>query len=360
MRILAVTNMYPLVEAPNAGIFVEEQIKSLRQIGITVDVLFVNRLQRGMSAYIGLARQVCAHVKNFRPDLIHSMYGGIMAEQVTKSVNDRPTLVTFHGSDLLGENLSGSLRKIIAYYGVRCSIRAAQRASGIVTVSKALLDVLPEDVDRAKIRIIPCGIDLDQFKPLDRDTCRQRLVWDPGRFHILFSGSSNRVKRPGLARASVARLSHFGIRAEIHYLRGVPNNEVPIWLNASDVVLLTSLHEGSPTIIKEALACNVPVVSVNVGDVAERIQSIEGCYIALSEPHDIATKLFWVYRGPRRTTGRINIQALSLERVAYCLKETYEEVLESFGNGEDTRKTQPHRPSHNRFSFGETTKPIGN
>ena len=79
MRILAVTNMYPLVEAPNAGIFVEEQIKSLRHIGITVDVLFVNRLQRGMSAYIGLARQVCARVKNFRPDLIHSMYGGIMA-----------------------------------------------------------------------------------------------------------------------------------------------------------------------------------------------------------------------------------------------------------------------------------------
>jgi teichuronic acid biosynthesis glycosyltransferase TuaC len=349
MRILAVTNMYPMPGFPNAGIFVEQQIRSLREIGLTVDVILVNRLERGMSAYIGLARQVCATVRTFRPDLIHSMYGGVMAEQVTKSVNDRPTLVTFHGSDLLGENLSGSVRKILACYGVRCSRRAARRASGIVTVSRVLLDALAQDVDRAKVRVIPCGIDLQRFKPLDKDICRARLAWDPGRFHVLFQASSNPVKRPGLARAAVERLSHFGIRAEIHYLRGVANSQVPVWLNASDVVLLTSLHEGSPTIIKEALACNLPVVSVNVGDVAERIQDVAGCYIALPELHDIATKLSWVHRGPRQVSGRVKMEALSLERIAHRLKENYEEVVASFGKGEGRLRIRPHMSSHYRF-----------
>jgi glycosyltransferase involved in cell wall biosynthesis len=122
-------------------------------------------------------------------------------------------------------------------------------------------------------------------------------------------------------------MNRFGLRAEIHYLRGVPNNQVAIWLNASDLVLLTSFHEGSPTIIKEALACNLPIVSVDVGDVAERIQGIEGCYIALSEPVDIAAKLSLVYNGPRRIAGRVKVQELSLERVSQRLKETYHEIL---------------------------------
>jgi teichuronic acid biosynthesis glycosyltransferase TuaC len=110
----------------------------------------------------------------------------------------------------------------------------------------------------------------------------------------------------------------------------VPHEEVPVWLNASDVVLLTSLHEGSPNIVKEALACNIPVVSVDVGDVRERIQGIEGCYLVDPEPGDLAAKLQMVHAGSRRVVSRIKIQELSLERVALQLKKFYSEVLVSF------------------------------
>src|SRR5262249_36868175 len=138
--------------------------------------------------------------------------------------------------------------------------------------------------------------------------------------------AGNPVKRPGLARDAVEATKRLGINAEIHQLSGVAHNEVPVWLNASDIVLLTSLHEGSPNIIKESLACNVPVVSVDVGDVRERIQGIEGCYLALPEPGDLATKLSLVYAGPRRVPGRVKMQELSIERVALRLKEFYKEV----------------------------------
>lgn len=327
MRILAVTNMYPVAHAPDSGVFVEQQIIGLRRIGLDVDVLFVNRLREGMKVYMGLRSQVRSRIKHFRPDVVHCMYGGVMADQVTSAVKDRPTVVTFHGSDLLGENLSGILTQVIASYGVWCSRRAVQRANGIIAVSKVLLNALPTKIDQSKVRVVPCGIDLQRFKPLHQNACRKTLGWAPDRFHILFPGSRDPVKRPELARTAVKAVDNSSVRPIIHYLRGIPNDEVPIWINASDVVLLTSLHEGSPTIVKEALACNVPVVSVDVGDVAERIHGIEGCYIALPAPHDIAAKLSMVYAGKRRISGRSTMQALSLEQIAYRLKESYEELL---------------------------------
>ena len=331
MRILAVTNMYPTPHAPASGVFVEQQIKGLKQIGLEVDIIFIDRTQKGMGAYLGLRRHLRAKIAHFRPDIVHVMYGGVMADQVTQAVYNSPTVVTFHGSDLLGEHLSGAIRKLLASYGVWASWRAARRATGIVVVSKILQDTLPKDVVPSKTRLIPCGIDLDRFKPLDRDVCRSSLGWSSEYFHVLFpTNTGDPVKRPGLARATVEAGNRLGIHAEMHQLQNVPNHQVPVWLNASDVVLLTSLHEGSPTIIKEALACNVPVVSVDVGDVCEHIKGIEGCYLALPDPEDLADKLLLVYTGSRRVEGRSNIQKFSLERIALRLKEFYGEVVAGF------------------------------
>jgi glycosyltransferase involved in cell wall biosynthesis len=113
----------------------------------------------------------------------------------------------------------------------------------------------------------------------------------------------------------------------MHELENVQHTEVPLWLNASDVVLLTSIQEGSPNIIKEALACNVPVVSVNVGDVAERIQDIEGCYVTLPKYTDIADKLCLVHAGIRRVDGRNKMHEFSVEAVAKRLKVLYDACL---------------------------------
>jgi teichuronic acid biosynthesis glycosyltransferase TuaC len=328
LRILAVTNLYPTPHAPSSGTFVEQQIKGLRQIGLDVEVLVVDRVQIGMAAYVGLGRQIRARITNYQPDLVHVMYGGVMANEVTRVITDRPTVVSFCGSDLLGELLSGTFRRLIAGYGVLASNRAARRACGIVVKSKNLQDALSEDVDRSKVRIIPNGVDLERFKPLNRDKCRKRLGWGDNRFHVLFSTSGgNAIKRPDLAKAAVEVANHSGVQAEMHQLRGVPHEEVPIWLNASDVVLLTSLHEGAPNIVKEALACNIPVVSVDVGDVRERIQGIEGCYLAVPDPGDLAAKLQMVYASSRRVVSRVKMQELSLERVALQLKEFYGQVL---------------------------------
>jgi teichuronic acid biosynthesis glycosyltransferase TuaC len=331
MRILAVTNMYPTPQHPTSGIFVEQQIKSLRQIGLDVDVFVVDRASKGMGAYWGLSRQLRARVASFQPDVVHVMYGGVIADRTAYAVGQRPVVVSFCGSDLLGEPLAGSVRKLLAGYGVLASHRAARKAHSIVVKSKNLQEALPDDVNRLKIRIIPNGIDLERFKPLDRETCRAELGWHAHRFHVLFTNPAGAsCKRPDLARAAVETLNGLGTNAELHQLSGVPHDQVAVWLNASNVLLLTSLTEGSPNIVKEALACDLPVVSVEVGDVSERLREIEGCYLALSEPGDLAAKLHMVHSGRGRVAGRVKMQELSLERVALRLRECYSELLESF------------------------------
>jgi teichuronic acid biosynthesis glycosyltransferase TuaC len=330
LRILAVTNVYPTAKTPTLGTYIEQQIKGLKQIGLEVDIVHVDRMQKGMRAYLGLGRKVRESVRRSHSDLVHIMYGGVMADEVTRTINDRPTIVSFCGSDLLGENLSGTIRKLVSRYGILASHRAAGRATGIIVKSKNLYDVLPSGLDRNKVRIIPNGVDLELFKPIDRGECRARLEWNPESFHVLFpTNHGDPCKRYYLAKNAVNRLSRAGLSVVLHELRGIPHPEVPIWLNASDVVLLTSLHEGSPNIVKEALACDVPVVSVDVGDVRERTQGIEGCYLALPEAADLAAKLSMVFHGERRVAGRIKMDKLSLKQVALELKTFYQHALGS-------------------------------
>jgi glycosyltransferase involved in cell wall biosynthesis len=346
MKVLAVTNMYPTPSAPTNGVFVEQQVKGMLSIGLQVRVVLIDRRQEGAVAYYRMAPKIRRAIADFEPDLIHVMYGGVMADRITRQKGLPPVIVTYHGSDLMGDNLSGLRRKLVSYYGIYCSKTAARRASGVVVVARHLIKRLPECVRQQKVRVIACGIDLERFKPLDQHSCQQQLGWASDRSHILFaSNSGDPVKRPWLAQAAVEQLNKKGVRAELHYLSGVSYSDVPAWINASNVFLLTSLHEGSPTIVKEAIACGVPIVSVDVGDVAERIEGIEGCCLAKAEPEDLALKLRWVLEHGRtghgrssrpaspvsdseeKPNGRACVESLSHVDAARQLYQFYEEIL---------------------------------
>ncbi len=330
MRVLAVTNLYPTPRSPGGGTFIEQQVLGLRRSGLDVDVIHVDRSEKGMSSYFTMEAELRSRIEQFQPDVVHAMYGGVLAERVTRIVKDRPTVVSFCGSDLLGELLSGSMRRIISEYGILASHIAARRAVGIVVKSRNLEEALPATVSRSKVRIIPNGIDLERFRPLKQVDCCTKLGWDPNKFHVLFpTNAGDPRKRLYLAQAAVNEANRSGLNAEIHQLRGMPHEEVPIWLNASNVVLLTSLHEGSPNVIKEALACDIPVVSVDVGDVSERVEGIEGCYIARADAGDLGTKLSLVGAREMRIAGRERMRALSLEQTAQYLHSFYHEVLDS-------------------------------
>lgn len=337
MRILAVTNIWPAPDAPHWGRFVEQQIKALRQAGLELDVLYVNRRVEGMRAYANLPGLLSKAVDRFKPHLVHVMYGGIMARIVTLVVRDRPVMVTFHGSDLLGQPFERPLRRFFAAGGVLASRQAARQCDGIVVVAGHLIDKLPKEIPRSQIRVIPCGIDLDLFTPQDQDRCRQQLGWAQDSFHVIFQATGDPVKRPELALAAIDRLRDQGVNVELHFLRGVNYEQVPVWLNAGDALLVTSYHEGSPTIVKESLACNLPIVSVPVGDIPRMIQDVKGCHLSAADAMELAVKLHKVRVHSSQISGGTKMHDLSVAHSACTLKRFYEDLLVRRGVGDDER-----------------------
>ena len=327
-RVLAVTNMYPTPRMQDAGTFVEKRVRGLRGLGWEMQVLLIDRVGKGMAAYFDAGKQIRAEVEACRPVLVHVMWGGILAKQTARQARGKPLVVSFCGSDLLGGAFLGSVRRQLARLNVRASHYAARRADGIIVNAPNLRDALPKDIDAGKVRVIPDPVDLDRFKPLDREACRQTLGWSADAFHVLFPARPDRkVKRIYLARAAVEKLRQEGKNVVLHALPGLPNEEVPVWMNASDAVVLTSLHEGSPNVIKEALACNRPIVSVDVGDVRERLEGVEGCFLARPDPDDLAVKLRLVEAGAGVVRGRSTVLELSTEQIAERISAVYRAVL---------------------------------
>jgi glycosyltransferase involved in cell wall biosynthesis len=332
LRILVVTNMYPTRQNPSVGVVVERQVQSLRDLGLEVDVLHLDRRSRGRRVYWRLGRALRQAVERVQPNLVHVTYGGVTAYLATRAVRDRPVVVYFRGSDLLGSPAEALARRFTIHLGVIASRIAAARAAAAIVDSENLRAALPSDAAGGNVWIVPSGIDLVRFAPLDREGCRTQLGWAADRHHVLFPAPASRPeKRYALAEAAVARLGASGFEVDLHELDGVAHADVPTWMNASDVVLLTSTHEGSPNVVKEALACNVPVVAVDVGDVSQRLANLRGCYVAAPTADDLAENLGLALSAGERVDARGTLADISLERTAERLLKIYRAVIEKTG-----------------------------
>jgi teichuronic acid biosynthesis glycosyltransferase TuaC len=324
MRVLLVTNLYPTPERPDAGVFVVQHIESLHALGIETELLHVERTDRGRRVYRGLAGVVRQSLTTSDPDLVHVMYGGVMADICTREVTDRPVLVSFRGTDLLGGGAKNVIDRVSWSFGVLASRRAATRAAGIVVMSNNLSQALPKRVNPSRVWTQPNGVDLATFAPRDQREAQDELDWDRRRKHVLFPALATRSeKRFDLARAALDVVNNKRRDVELHVLSGVRHKDVPLWLNAADVVLLTSEHEGSPDVVKEALACNVPIVSVDVGDVRERIEVVGGCHVTDRDPASIALGLNLALARRSRIDGRERVLEFSLERVSARIAGIY-------------------------------------
>ena len=172
--------------------------------------------------------------------------------------------------------------------------------------------------------IIPNGVNLKDFYPINKNTARKKLGWD-NRIYILFSADPNRPeKNYKLASAAISTIKDADIN--LIPLVGIPYPLMNYYYNACDLLLLTSLYEGSPNVIKEALACNCPIVSTNVGDVSERLSGVDGCFICDFKPADVALKIKLALKHKKSIKGRISIQDLDQIKIAKQIIAVYEKV----------------------------------
>ncbi|NOZ27279.1 MAG: glycosyltransferase family 4 protein [Chloroflexi bacterium] len=308
MHVLLVTNMYPTPDRPAAGIFVAEQVASLERLGVTFDVLYVDGRRSSLNYAWGVPR-LWAQLRRARYDLIHAHY--VFSGWIARLQWGRPLVLTHHGIEVL----TGWTAPLCRW--------ASRWADQVIVVSQAMQRALAP----IPSHVIPCGVDLTLFRPGDRAAARAALGLEPDRPLVLFAGDLRPEKRYPLAQAAVAHLRAMGTDAALVTLTGQPHDRVPLYMQACDVLILTSTHEGSPMVVKEAMACNLPVVSVDVGDVAEVIGGTEGCVVAEADPEKLAMGLQRAL-AHGRTNGRAAVERFDLDRVARQVLEVYRMVME--------------------------------
>jgi glycosyltransferase involved in cell wall biosynthesis len=308
MKLLVVTNMYPTPQQPMFGTFVHDQVSALRAAGAEVDVLFVNGKKSTWEYLWGFFRLWGALARR-RYDLIHAHY--VLSGVIARAQWGRRVVLTHHGPEVLGHP---------RWQSWLCRL-VTPLFDEVIYVSEEIRQVLNDDDGW----VIPCGVDLDSFMLMDRGEARAQAGLPPGKRLVLWAGEHTRPeKRFDLVVQAMERVKGQLPDAELVLLSNKPHHVVPIYMNACDALVLTSAAEGSPMVVKEAMACNLPVISVRVGDVPEVIGGTPGCALATRDPEDIAAKLVAALREPRRTDGRRRIDHLRHERIARRLLEVYE------------------------------------
>jgi glycosyltransferase involved in cell wall biosynthesis len=180
----------------------------------------------------------------------------------------------------------------------------------------------------SKSHIIPNGVDFKNYRPIDKKEALLKLAWDSSKRHILFSSNpERREKNYQLAESAIKILNNKNI--ELHFLMNINQNEMPYYYNAADCLLLTSLYEGSPNVIKEAMACNCPIVSTDVGDVRILIEKTKGCYLTTFDADYLALKINEALKFNQRTKGHDAIRHLDSRIIADKLISIYKLALNS-------------------------------
>ena len=301
--------MYPTNKWLYFGIFVKEQVNSLLKEGIDIDVLFIYGKKNKLN-YLRGVWQIFRKSFTNKYDLVHAHYG--LSGLIARCQFKYPVIVSFHGSDV---NIPWE--RLLARFIAGC-------VDAVIVMSSRMKEKLGFD-DAA---IIPCGVDMKLFFPKPKKIARQILNLPQREFIAIFPGSpKNPAKKYDLFAQSLELLKNEGLEIKGMILQEISHNEIPLYLNSADVMVLTSDWEGSPQVIKEAMACNLPIVSVDVGDVKEVIGNTEGCYIAERTPEDIARKIELILKRNKRTNGRERIKHLSLENVAKKIVNIYREVI---------------------------------
>jgi glycosyltransferase involved in cell wall biosynthesis len=236
-------------------------------------------------------------------------------------------VASFCGDDLLGTPAQGIYWRVRERFARWIGLCGAQRAAALIVKSNNLLQALPARM-RDKAVVLPNGVDTSWFRPMPRTLCRASLGWNTQSRVVLFNASRNedqQRKNPELAHAAIHLLSESVPGVSLVMLSNVSHEEVRLMLNAADCLLVTSLHEGSPNIVKEAMACNLPVVSVPCGDVSERLKEVHPGSIRPYDPRALADGIQEVLAAGCHSNGRDQLiaQGLTATKVAKHLIDIY-------------------------------------
>ncbi len=333
MRVLVVTNMYLSGKGngeAGAQCAIAEQVRSLRSAGLDVDVIFFDTKRTRLNYGLSFPRIVRA-IASGRYDIVHThhTYTLILVDLAKKLAGrEIPVVLTNHEAEALDRGRKTRTWHPTSYlrHSLRVKRIAARRADFVIFVSRQLASAIGENGCQD---VIPCGVDLGKFKPLNQAQCRHELGVPANRLVMFFPGDPrNARKRFELAQATheVVRKAH---PTSLMLTGGsIRYDLMPVFFNAADVVLQTSFAEAAPAVVREALACEVPVVSTDVGDTLEVVEGVPYCSVCPEDPRELASRVLEAY-GHRALGARERLLSKDLELVqaARRIIRVYERVI---------------------------------
>jgi teichuronic acid biosynthesis glycosyltransferase TuaC len=291
--------------------FVFEQIDSIKsKYNIDYDTILIKG--KGIFGYLKNLKHIKSKIKKYKPDLVHAHFG--LSGLLSNLQRTVPVITTYHGSEIrtFAVNLLSSFCAILSGYNIY--------------VAHHIRDKMYFKPQK-NFSIIPCGIDLNEITEIEKSVSQSKMNLNKENINIVFSGAfDNPVKNYDLAKTAIGLIPEGAIN--LIELKGYKRSEVNYLLNACDLVLLTSMSEGSPQIIKEAMACNCPIVAADVGDIKEVISGIEGCYITSMDPGDVAGKIRSAIKFAGRTKGREKIMKFDNNLIAEKVHSIYKKLTD--------------------------------
>lgn len=311
VRVLVATNFHPDAAAPQRGQWVRDQVDELRKLGVDVELF---SFPRGRQHYGPATLELRRMLRRERFDLVHAHYG--LVGWCALLAGAQPLVVSFHGTDVR--------HKVVG----RLSRRLARRIDLVAAVSRALFEAEAERPGLPSIpgsAVLPCGPDLGRFQPQARLDARRQLGLAPEGRYLLFPAN------PARAEKRVDRATALAHACEAELLTGgtIPPDEMPLWINAANAVLVTSDYEGFGLACVEALACDIPVLSTPVGIAPYAITGIDD---ALCAPFELdawtAAAAPLLDAADPRIDGSARAASLGAPRMAERTAVAYRAVLD--------------------------------
>lgn len=316
MKVLHITCNYPTEQHPVFGIFVKEQVESLRNEGVDCDVFFSNGKEcGGMKAHRASILKVRRLLRKNHYDVIHCHHsisalilllaGGAFRNKCVVSYQNDPT-----------KEFGGKWLFCLLY----------------PFFNKIIIKNISPYLNKKKVVYLPNGTNANFFKPMEKNECRAKLGWDRDKHYILFMDSNagtRTQKRYDRYQEVLALLKQDYDNIVSVKLTNTPRDIIPVYMNACDLHLMTSDFEGSPNSVKECLCCNTPVVSTDVGNVHDMMGDIPGCYVTKEkDAKELVDCVRKVFDSNEEFRGRelFLAKGYGIEKVAEKLKSLYEEI----------------------------------
>jgi len=306
MKVLFVCSGNNERKGPNT--VVKNQAESLKKLGIEVEFYCI--VGQGAFGYLKnvplLRKQLATH--NY--DCVHAHYADSAA--VATLAGAQPLVVSLMGTDALESKKGKIFIRLLNFWWKKIIVKTEQ---------------MKKAVRIKNVEILANGVDLDLYLPKDRMVMKRELGWDLDKKQILFMADPERLEKNfALAEQAFKLLDE--IRVELKIVHGIPHSDTFRYYYAADALLMTSLHEGSPNVVKEAMACNLPIICTDVGDVRHLIGGLSNCFVTGYDAKEIAQAISAVLKQNQVSDGRERLIALKLSsnEVASRLKSIYEKV----------------------------------